>query len=156
MGKKYTYKIGDWVSFDKCIMVHSQEGERYAHEVGFSKRKLGQICGAIVRYLGEIRHKEWDYKKDHGFLVIRKSVIMYQVRNGMINVPFEVLEKDLMGVQFMHPPFTKKPNMPWKHVHYSESLRKHMAQIAKDQPRDSKGRFTRYDLQTNAKIAAIG
>jgi hypothetical protein len=143
MGKKYKYQIGDWVGFKTYIKVASSDGHRKAYEVGLAKEKFGQICGAIVRHLGDIKSYE-DFSGRDNYLVIRKAVILYQVRDGMINIPFEIREEDIRCIEEAHYVHKK---IPWKKVYISDWEREQMRESAKTQPRDSKGRFVRHHLR---------
>jgi len=111
MAKKYKYSIGDWVTFKKFYKVHSHSGERYAHEIGLTKPILGQVCGAVIRYLGKIKTNEYDYHNEYAFLVPEKSIILYQIKTGMINVAHEVKEEDIEP-ELNYKDFGYK--LPWK------------------------------------------
>lgn len=136
MGKQYKYKIGDWVEFDTYLKVSSCDGHRKAHEVGLANIKKGQICGAIVRHLGDIE----DDGFKNNYLVIRKAVILYQVRTGMLNVPYEVRESDIVKI-------LPQGKLPWKKVELTTWARERLSKAAKAQQRDSKGRFVRHHLR---------
>lgn len=138
MGKKYKYQIGDWVEFKTYLKVTSSDGKRKAHEIGLAKSKKGQICGAIVRHLGDIKDSE--YGDGPSYLVIRKAVILYQIRDGMINIPYEVREEDIQKI-------LPQKKLPWRKVYISDWEREQMRESAKSQPRDSKGRFIRHQLR---------
>lgn len=146
MGKKYKYQIGDWVAFDTHLKVVSVDGHRKAHEINFANEKIGQICGAKVRHLGDIED-EGSVPYGTSYLIIRKAVILYQIRTGMLNIPFEVRENDIRCIEqarFVH----KK--LPWKKVQLSNWAREQLSKAAKAQPRDSKGKFIRYQLRAIA------
>lgn len=150
MGKSYKYKIGDWVEFKTYIKVSSCDGRREAHEIGLARPKFGQVCGAIVRHLGRIKSHEWDYHNDQAFLVIRKAIILYQVRDGMINIPFEVKEEDLKKIDDLdiHGAFLSSHKvLPWKKTYLSKWHKEFMSNQAKSQPRDAKGKFIRHHLR---------
>lgn len=138
MPKKYKHKIGDWVEFKKYIKIVSQSGERYAYEVGRDKPIVGQICGAITRFIGDIKTHEWDYHSNSAYLVIRKSVTLYQVKDGMVNIPYEVKEEDII-LEPNYSDFGYK--LPWKNNHFSKMHKKLAREYAARQQRDSKGRF---------------
>lgn len=139
MGKPYKFEIGDWVEFTTYLKVVSQDGHRKAHEIGLAKPKFGQICGAIVRHLGDIQDSEFKYGQN--YLIIRKAVILYQVRDGMTNVPFEVREEDLKKTD------PKLKRIPWRKVNLTVWARERLSVAAKAQPRDSKGKFIRHHLK---------
>ena len=141
MSKKFKFKIGDWVEFKSHIRVISTDGQRYAYEVGMARPKKGQICGAITRFMGEIKTHDWDFHNDHAFLEIRKSITLYQIKEGMINVPFEAREEDITKLKFC------TDVLPWKYVPYSDFERQQAREQAMSQPRDSKGRFVRHVLK---------
>jgi len=138
MGKKYKFSIGEWVQFKKYYKVSSCNGERYAYEIGLRKPIIGQISGAVIRYIGKIKNEDWDYHKEHGILVSKKPIILYQIKTGMINVPHEVKEEDIDS----YFPFTDiPPKLPWKKGYYDKSLRNLMADYAADRVRNEKGHF---------------
>ena len=137
MAKKYKYLIGDWVTFKKFYKVQSNGGERYAYEIGLTKPILGQVCGAVVRHLGKIKTNEYDYHNEYAFLVPEKSIILYQVKTGMINVAHEVKEEDITHVGFTEIDL----NLPWKKSWATKRDREGMCEAANDRKRDSQGRF---------------
>lgn len=147
MGKSYKHEIGDWVDFKTYLKVTSCDGKRQAHKIELVRSKIGQICGAIVRHLGDIKSDEEDYHNFNSFLIIRKAVVLYQVRDGMLNVPYEVREEDIRKIDALdlHSAGIKK--LPWKKVQLTEWARKALSQQAKSQQRDAKGRFIRYHLK---------
>lgn len=137
MGKKYKYLIGDWVTFKKHYKVSSGNNERYAYEIGMSKPILGQICGAIVRYIGKIKTESWDYHNEYGKLIPEKSIILYQIKTGMINIAYEAKEEDI-------EPATANADiekLPWKETCLSKSMKNLMSEYAADRERNEKGHF---------------
>lgn len=147
MAKKYKYKIGAWVAFKKYIQVTTYDGTREEHEIGLARVKIGRICGAIIRHLGKIHTEEYDYHNDNPTLVIRKAVILYQVRDGMINKPFEVREEDLKKLDELDLHTAGIKEIPWKRRYFSTWERDALAAKANSTPRDSKGRFLRKHLK---------
>lgn len=147
MPKKYKYKIGDWVEFKKHIKVNSGGGERYAYEVGTFRSIRGQICGAVIRYIGEIKVEEWDYHNNNAMLVKREAVILYQVKQGMTNVPYEVKEKDIKKLDALDLHSVKITKLPWRYVPNGKFHKELARENALSQPRDSKGRFMRHVLK---------
>jgi len=135
MGKKYKFSIGEWVQFKKYYKVSSCNGERYAYEIGLRKPIIGQISGAVIRYIGKIKNEDWDYHKEHGILVSKKPIILYQIKTGMINVAYEVKEADIS----LHVDIPLR--LPWKKGYYDKSLRNLMADYAADRVRNEKGHF---------------
>jgi hypothetical protein len=138
MGKKYKYSIGDWVKFKKHYKVSSSDDKRYAYEIGMSKPILGQISGAVIRYIGKIETEEFDYHKEFGKLVPEKSIILYQIKTGMINVPYEVKEKDIEP-EPNYKDFGYK--LPWIEKNLSKSFRDAAANLAAERQRDAEGHF---------------
>jgi hypothetical protein len=137
MGKKYKYLIGDWVTFKKHYKVSSSDNQRYAYEIGMSKPILGQICGAIVRYIGKIKTESWDYHNEYGKLIPEKSIILYQIKTGMINIAYEAKEEDI-------EPATANADiekLPWKETCLSKSMKNLMSEYAADRERNEKGHF---------------
>jgi hypothetical protein len=137
MTKKYKYSIGDWVTFKKFYKVHSDSGERYAHEIGLIKPILGQVCGAVIRYLGKIKTNEYDYHNEYAFLVPEKSITLYQIKTGMINVAHEVKEEDIEAVGFTDVDL----KLPWKKSWASKRYKEEMSEAANDRLRNAQGHF---------------
>jgi len=147
MGKSYKYKIGDWVEFKTYLKVTSCDSKRQAHQIELAKSKIGQICGAIIRHLGDIKTDQYDYHNDQAYLIIRKAIILYQVRDGMINVPYEVREEDLKKMDALDLHSAGIKNIPWRKVYLSKWHKEFMSNQAKSQQRDNKGRFIRIHLK---------
>lgn len=147
MSKKYKYKIGDWVKFKKHIRVNSYGGERYAYEVGTSESIKGQVCGAVTRYIGDIKTHEWDYHANDAYLVIEKSITLYQVKDGMTNVPYEVKEEDIIKLDALDLHSFGITKLPWRNSHISEMHKRLAKEYADRQPRDNKGRFVHHALK---------
>jgi hypothetical protein len=137
MAKKYKFLIGDWVKFKKFYKVQSNGGERYAYEIGLTKPILGQVCGAVIRHLGKIKTNEYDYHNEYAFLVPEKSIILYQIKTGMINIAHEVKEEDITHVGFTEIDL----NLPWKKSWATKRDREGMSEATNDRLRDSQGRF---------------
>jgi hypothetical protein len=141
MGKKYKYQIGDWVEFKTYVKVVSQDGCRTANVIGLAKPKTGLICGAIIRHLGDIHDSGFKYGQN--YLVIKKTITLYQVRIGMINVPFEIREEDIRLIEKAH----LLKVIPWRKTQLSPWAKERLSKAAKSQLRDSKGRFVRHVLK---------
>lgn len=141
MAKKYKFKIGDWVSFKRRYEINSSSGERYAYEIGMHKPIIGQICGAVIRYIGKIKTEDWDYHNQAAVLVPEKSIILYQVRDGMINKPFEVKEEDIKEIDALGLFEAGIDEIPWKSVFISKSFREGAAEQAASMKRNDKGQF---------------
>ena len=141
MGKKYKYLIGDWVKFKKHYKVSSCDNERYAYEIGMKKPILGQICGAIIRYVGKIVTEQWDYHNEHGKLIAEKSLILYQIKTGMINIAYEAKEEDIEPVNALDLFEADIEKLPWKEPCLDKSMRKLMSEYAADRTRNDKGHF---------------
>lgn len=141
MAKKYKHLIGDWITFKKYYKVHSSSGERYAHEIGLTKPILGQVCGAIIRHLGKIKTHEYDYHNESAFLVTEKSMILYQIKTGMINIPYEVKEEDIEPATALDLFEADIEKLPWRKSWATKRDREGMAEAANDRLRDSQGKF---------------
>lgn len=141
MAKKYKHLIGDWVTFKRFYKVHSDGGERYAHEVGLSKPILGQVCGAVIRHLGKIKTTEYDYHNEYAYLVYEKSLILYQIKNGMINVAYEVKEEDIEPATALDLFEADIEKLPWKKSWATKRNKEGMREAANDQPRNTQGQF---------------
>jgi len=156
MAKKYKFKIGDWVKFKKRYEIHSSSGERYAYEIGMHKHIIGRVCGAVIRYLGKIKTDEYDYHNQAAYLVPEKSIILYQIRDGMINVPFEVKEEDIEEAPLLDRYAAEIEELPWKNVFISKSFREDSAKHAASMPRNAGGQFLKcvghQDQDQNQKL----
>jgi hypothetical protein len=141
MGKKYKYSIGDWVTFKRHYKVSSSDNQRYAYEIGMSKPILGQICGAIVRYVGKIVTEQWDYHNEYGKLITEKSIILYQIKTGMINIAYEAKEEDIEPATVYDKYEAGIEKLPWKETCLSKSMRNLMSEYAADRIRNEKGHF---------------
>ena len=141
MGKKYKYLIGDWVTFKRHYKVSSSDNQRYAYEIGMSKPILGQICGAVVRYIGKIKTEEYDYHNQYAVLVPEKSLILYQIKTGMINIAYEVKEEDIKPATALDLFEAGIEKLPWKETCLSKSMRNLMSEYAADRTRNEKGHF---------------
>ena len=137
--KKIKFDIGDWVEAKAVVsfgysFVYGEENKRrmFLDEV---KRK-GRIVGMVYRCLGIGQpHFGFDCPST---IKIQSKVLVYQIRDGMINIPFECLEEDLTKILPEDFPFCKSYQIPW-----TDEDRRQMAEYVKDQPRDSKGRWTK-------------
>jgi len=147
MGKSYKFKIGDWVKFKKYYKVATSEGERYAYEIGLSKPIIGKICGAVIRHLGKIEIDQYDYHAHHPYLVPNASMILYQIRTGMINVPYEVKEEDIEAASGLDKYAADIEELPWKYVYVSQMFRNEASEYAKDMPRDENGKFLKEPIR---------
>lgn len=159
MGKKkeLKFEIGDWVEFDhvaklfieKKLVGHNRLLKRFIERVDI-ERKVGQIVGAIYRFEGEVTPERitasWeDYYP--GYLEVDGSKLVWQVRTGFLNKPYEVFEEDIKLLIIRE--FAEIAKLPWKDCGWNEYTKK----IASDQmkewyaknpnefSRDSKGRF---------------
>ena len=141
MAKKYKHLIGDWVTFKRFYKVHSDGGERYAHEVGLSKPILGQVCGAVIRHLGKIKTTEYDYHNEYAYLVYEKSMILYQIKQGMINVAYEVKEEDIEPATALDLFAADIEKLHWKKSWATKRDREEMSKATNDQLRDTQGKF---------------
>ena len=81
------------------------------------------------------------------FLIIRKAVVLYQVKTGMLNIPFEVREDDLTKLDALDLHARNIKRLPWKKVQLTNWAREQLSKAAQSQPRDSKGKFIRYELK---------
>lgn len=152
--KKTKFEIGDWVEFDHVAKVFTEEklvGHRRLYNRTIERvkvsRKVGQIVGAKYRFEGEIipGNGSWeDYEQ--GYLKVKGSKVLWQVRTGMLNKPMEVFEGDLKRI------FNRTNDdwkLPWKDCGWNEHTKKIASDVLKDWyakhpnefPRDSKGRF---------------
>lgn len=140
MSKKYKYKIGDWVEFKKYIKVNSMDDERFLCDSEMSKPITGQVCGAVIRFIGTIHTESWDYHKESAYLIKKKAIVLYQIKQGMTNVPYEVKEEDIEKIDSLVA-YYGKLKLPWRYIAWSIHDKKRMSDDVVDAPRDSKGRF---------------
>jgi hypothetical protein len=141
---KTKFKIGDWVLCSKTV-------EKKHHHYKFTPTAvkwesvdlespiIAQVCGASYRYNGNISESGYgeDYEK---YFIPKESIFVYELKLGMTNKPFCVLEEDLEPLSITWD----KMELPFRYVHYNEADRKYLSEISKDYPRDKHGRFCEY------------
>jgi len=141
--KKIEFDIGEWV--EAKAIVHFNYGyqndykirspnkrEMFRQELGARKKK-GRVAGMSYRNIG-IRKR--DYYNEQAIFTTTKRILVYLIKEGMINKPFECLPKDLKKIPPEEFPFCKSYQMKW-----TEEDREAASEYANSQMRDSKGRF---------------
>lgn len=128
---KPKFKIGD------CVVATYSTMEYEGYPKALKRiRKNGQVKGQIV---GCVRRFEGSM--EHGYFEGSKSYIMWQIREGYMNVPKEALEEDITLIEPFKIPFHRNGLSQ----NSRDKLSKEMKEMFKEHPdwfeRDSKGRF---------------
>jgi hypothetical protein len=141
---KLTFTIGDWVvsEFESVVEYERFEGGKAKRTVAKRKRDVyGQICGVVRKGVGDYfpasRGHEGDY--DPACLVVMEYVLLYEVRQGLVNKPILVNPSDVkraVGMLDCIPMFKISKPCPW-----DERAKGFARNELKSWPRDSKGRL---------------
>lgn len=142
MKVKPKFQIGDWVSIKAYVKFDYPNDIRTPFSHKLEKPIIGQIVGARMKFLGQYKSGGYD---DQAHLAVSGSVIVWLVRDGYLNKPYEVLEEDvsyyrLLDIRLIHK---STPVLPWRKTNmtWTESDKADLREIMKDVPRDSKGRW---------------
>ena len=139
---KLKFDIGEWV--EAKALVYFNYG--YQNEQGIRshdrremfrlphQQRKGRIVGMSYRNIGIIKRTH-DYNEPNYF-AITKRVLVYLVKEGMINKPFNSLPEDLKRIPAEEFPFCKSHKIIW-----TKKNRKDFSEYSKCFPRDEKGRF---------------
>ena len=142
--KKPKFRIGQWVEFSAVASAcYEPVGTPYnqtyrrtieRHET-FLKPKLGQIVGAAYKKEGMLKARSYE---ENGSLYVEKTVLVWLIRDGYINKPYEVFEEDISFFGF-----SGGLVLPWKRAspYWTKKTRAVFSKDSKDWPRDKKGRF---------------
>lgn len=134
--KKYKFKIGDCVEVYASMVPVYRDGKRLISRVPIYEPKKGIICGMKRRVEGKIvgsNHYGLLDDYDPPYLNPEKVILLYQVKQGMLNVPMEVLEEDIKFI----PAF----QIPMLFSEWNKRERERLSEYSKHFPRDEKGRF---------------
>lgn len=112
------FKIGDWVWITaKLHLEYDKNDNRQIIRTPIVIR--GQICGAKRKMLGKYKGEKIEYDSCHHeneigynppYLNVTGSIIVWLVRTGYLNKPYEVLYQDI------RIPLTKlDEKLPWLH-----------------------------------------
>jgi hypothetical protein len=145
MKVKPKFQIGDWVSVRAYVKFDYPNDIRTPLSHKLEKPIIGQIVGARMKFLGKFVSGGYD---DQSYLAVSGSIIVWLVRDGYLNKPYEVLEEDVELHHDTHEEcfrFThaKDPKLPWRKTNmtWTESDKADLRKLMKDVPRDSKGRW---------------
>jgi hypothetical protein len=135
MKTKPKFQIGDWVKCKAYVTFgydHEQRAVDKTH-----KPIIGQIVGAKRKFMGQYKPGGYD---DQAYLSVSSSVIVWLVRDGYLNKPYEVLEEDIELQEVVQNTFKK---IPWRKTNmaWDDSDKAELRKLMKDIPRDSKGRW---------------
>ena len=160
MGKREKLlNIGDWIEASTSVeFVYEQQPDghdemdiwhRNANPVMRIAKKTerqvsGQIVGGSYRQLGEYYRGTGGDEPDPPMLNVTGTVFVYQVREGFLNKPVEVLAEDITAV--FHASFILKqhrvPKFKCIQPAMDERCREEYRQAAKDQHRVN-GKFAK-------------
>ncbi len=141
---KYLYKIGDFVYVDAFVeFEYDENGNRIPTRKELYQSVTCQIVGAKHKPLGQVVEKNdsaWDEAPNYyTTLDIDGSAFVWEVKQGLLNSIKFALPQD---IRFNFTNSTL-PIFYSKQPEWTEEIRKEMAEIMKDVPRDKKGRWTK-------------
>jgi hypothetical protein len=143
---KPKFQIGDWVRVKAYVKFDYPNNVRTPLSQKLEKPIIGQIVGARMKFLGKFVSGGYD---NQSYLAVSGSVIVWLVRDGYLNKPYEVLEEDVELLTYEYwAQCTKligKINLPWRKTNmtWTDSDKADLRKIMKDVPRDSKGRWVK-------------
>lgn len=137
---KTEFDIGEWVEA-KAIVYFDYDYPENRAKKPILKRKMfkqkitkkGIVSGMSYRNIGERKEPYWNEQAE---FKTTKRILVYLIKEGMINKPFECLEKDLKKILPEKFPFCKRHKVIW-----TKEMRQEMSNYAKEFPRDKKGKF---------------
>lgn len=141
---KPMFNIGDRVLVRRAVIFKTSADwdnhERLTRTMAFKEfttPRTAIVVGGRFRFTGKVHPGGYD---DPGYLEVQGTQFVYQVREGFINKPLEVLPQDLVQISasdVSEPfPFVKQRQQEW-----SERAKQELREAMKDAPRDSKGRW---------------
>lgn len=140
--KELEFDIGDWVIVKATVSFgydlprqKSLTTERIMLRGVHRRIRKGRFIGVTYRNVGT---RKDIYYGEPAIFTTKKRVLVCLVKEGMSNKPLECLLGDLKRIPPEDFPFCKRSQLIW-----SDEDRNHLREIMKDQPRDSKGRWTK-------------
>lgn len=145
---KQAFKIGDFVEVAaKAISQHEEAGSRWKRTYiskPLESPFVGQIVGAVYRQEGDYCSASGggsddgysDFNSAH--FECTKTVLLWQVRQGVTNKPVDVFEKDLKAAVGC------AEGIPWRagnHCKFDEKDKEWFRGQAAMRKRDAKGHF---------------
>lgn len=145
---KPKFQIGDWVRVKAYVEFnYNENGQRYVTSNKLEQPIIGQIVGARRKFMGQYKSGGWD---DQSHLSVSGSIIVWLVRDGYLNKPYEVLEDSVEPWYDTHTHCirfknARDPKLPWRKTNmtWTDSDKADLRKIMKDVPRDSKGRWVK-------------
>jgi hypothetical protein len=143
------YQIGDWVEVKSRVeFYYDKDRMRKTREAPYDEPWKGQVVGVATRMLGQYYPPETSYSPsydsmtDYGeyepaYLTWEKTVRVWLVRRGMINLPVEVSSQ---GLEITTP----EEQLPWmwtNPLRCTKEYRSMLSRESRDWPRDEKGRW---------------
>jgi len=141
---KPRFEIGEWVRAHKTVIFGSNHANNNPERVMFEKPGIsGVIVGATTRFLGTIMDSGYDCVK---CLNNRKSVMVWQIKQGYMNKTHEALNEDVVSLEDSEI-ILLKTNIPLRYNHEWHGprgfeSRGRMSVESRDWPRDAQGRFS--------------
>jgi len=145
--KKPRFKIGEWVRAENTVTFCSNlEPNNPERVMAFGASLNGVVVGSTTRFIGAImnnRHFE------NASLINRKSVQVWQIRQGYSNKPYEALNEDVVslendksddGIILLKGDIPFRYNSEWYGVNGGVN-RQNLSDNMKFVERDEKGRF---------------
>lgn len=141
---KTKFDIGEWVEAEANVYFNygykdeketgsPNKREMFRQEVsGRRAKKKGRIVGMSYRNIGIVKRGYYD---EPNTFTTTKRVLVYLIKEGMINKPFNCLPEDLKRIPAEEFPFCKS------HKAWTKEMRKALSEDSKEFPRDEIGRF---------------
>jgi hypothetical protein len=152
---KPAFKIGDWVKVNTISVIeydvtsNSKVSKNKVLKRCRTNNIVGQICGAVYRYEGEI---ETGWYESPTIWTAKKSHLLWQVRTCLTAKPVEALEKDIELTD------EHSEVLPFRGRQYkwNERERSEMREVMKHWPRSENGRWKSATEMTSEERKLIG
>jgi len=92
--KEPKFKIGDWVSIDKIIVVkYNNHDHKVVVVKKLFKRVFGQICGLKRKFTGKYSLAIDPNFYDDAYLKVDGSILLWEIKIGYLNIPLTTKEE---------------------------------------------------------------
>jgi hypothetical protein len=154
---KPRFQIGQWVRVLATVYFYYDNDNVRKYEIYPTKRLIeGQIVGASRRFLGTYKG---GHQPTHGFsldddppdfepayLAVNGSVVVWRVLEGYLNKPIEAFGPNIEVIDDLHRHCVRFDNakdrvLPWQKQNWDPTIKRDMREMAKELPRDEKGRW---------------
>jgi hypothetical protein len=157
MSKKYKFEIGEVVlagcraemQFTIDEIQRSYTDEKELKIIRLASPIIGKICGMRRRFYGVVHPESPCTPSYYGggddyipaYLEVKGSVLLYEIKEGMLNRPIEVLEKHITKIKDFSPGFLLNYQFPLLYTGITEKVKEYLRNESKNWPRDKKGRW---------------